>query len=131
MAKLNQLLADPDPQLHYSTAPPVRTDAGQDAAPSLKLKVQIPEPPGPKMTHAEMKETLIGNEGLVCKGCLRLFDDPRYLDLDHNTPRSDGGLNHISNRLLLCGPCNRAKSNTLTLTGLQRLNRRNGWMAKD
>ena len=126
-----QLLADPDPQLHYSTAPPVRTDAGQDAAPSLKLKVQILEPPGPKMTHAEMKETLIGNEGLVCKGCLRLFDDPRYLDLDHNTPRSDGGLNHISNRLLLCGPCNRAKSNTLTLTGLQRLNRRNGWMAKD
>ena len=51
MAKLNQLLADPDPQLHYSTAPPVRTDAGQDAAPSLKLKVQIPEPPGPKMTQ--------------------------------------------------------------------------------
>ena len=128
----NRQLLEDIPTIHYSTAPPVRMDAGQDAAPSLKLKVQIPEPPGLRMTHAEMKETLIGNEGLVgCKGCLRLFDDPRYLDLDHNTPRSDGGLNHISNRLLLCGPCNRAKSNTLTLTGLQRLNRRNGWMAKN
>ena len=113
-----QLLSDPDPQIHYSTAPPVRTDAGQDAAPSLRLKVQIPEPPGPKMTHAEMKEALIGNEGLVCKGCLRTFDDPRYLDLDHNTPRSDGGLNHISNRLLLCGPCNRAKSNPESTEGM-------------
>ena len=46
-------------------------------------------------------------------------------------PRSDGGINHISNRLLLCGPCNRAKSNTLTLSGLQRLNQKNGWMAKE
>ena len=123
-----QLLGD-IPTIHYLTAPPVRTDDGGDAAPSLKLKVQIPEPPGPKMSHADMKETLIGNEGLVCRGCLRTFDDPRYLDLDHNTPRSDGGINHISNRLLLCGPCNRAKSNTLTLSGLRRLNRKNGWMA--
>ena len=30
----------------------------------------------------------------------------------NHTPRSDGGLNHISNRILLCSPCNRAKSNT-------------------
>ena len=92
--------------------------------------MQIAEPPGSRMTHAEMKAVLIGNEGMVCRGCLRIFDDERYLDLDHNTPRSDGGLNHISNRLLLCGPCNRAKSNTLTLTGLRNLNRKNGCMAK-
>ena len=94
------------------------------------LKVQVPEPPGQRMSHAEMRAFLVQNEGLVCKGCLRVFDDERYLDLDHNTPRSDGGLNHISNRMLLCGPCNRAKSNTLTLSGLRRLNRKNGWMAK-
>ena len=48
---------------------------------------------------------------------------------DHNTPRSDGGLNHISYRRLLCGPCNPAKSNTLT--GLTRLNYQKGWMAKE
>lgn len=52
------------------------------------------------------------------------------LELDHNVPRSDGGITHISNRLLLCSPCNRAKSNTLTLTGLRQLNQRKGWMAK-
>lgn len=123
-----QLLGD-IPEIHYSTAPPVRSDGGQAAAPELRLKVQVAEPPGPRMTHAEMKAVLIQNEGLVCRGCLRTFDDDRYLELDHNTPRSDGGLNHISNRLLLCGPCNRAKSNTLTLSGLRKLNQQNGWMA--
>ena len=126
-----QLLADPDPRIHYSTEPPQRTDSGQAAAPDLVLKLQIPEPPAPRMTRAEMKSFLVNNEGIVCKGCLRKFDDPRYLDLDHNVPRSDGGIHHISNRMLLCGPCNRAKSNTLTLTGLRRLNKQNGWMAKN
>ncbi len=55
--------------------------------------------------------------------------DPGYVALDHNTPRSDGGLNHISNRLLLCGPCNRIKSNTLTLSGLRKENTKRGRMA--
>ena len=123
-----QLLGD-IPTIHYATSPPVRTDTGQEAAPTLVLKLQIPEP-GPRMSHAEMKQMLIQNEGVVCKGCLRKFDDERYLDLDHNVPRSDGGINHVSNRMLLCGPCNRAKSNTLTLSGLRKLNRQNGWMAK-
>ena len=125
-----QLLGD-IPQIHYSTTPPARTDTGQEAAPTLVLKLHIPEPPGLKMSHAEMKQFLINNEGIVCKGCLRKFDDERYLDLDHNVPRSDGGINHISNRMLLCGPCNRAKSNTLTLSGLRKLNKQNGWMARD
>ena len=68
--------------------------------------------------------------GQRCQGCDRAFDDPRYLELDHNRPRSDGGWNHITNRVLLCGPCNRAKSNTYTLSGHRRLNRTNGWMAQ-
>ena len=59
----------------------------------------------------------------------RTFDDPRYLELDHNTPRSDGGLNHVSNRILLCGPCNRLKSNQYTLSGLRRQNKKHGYMA--
>ena len=84
-----------------------------------------------KMTNVDMKGVLIQNNGLVCKGCDRRFDDPRYLQLDHNTPRSQGGLNHISNRMLLCGPCNIAKSDKLTLNGLRGLNKKNGWMAKE
>ncbi len=42
-----------------------------------------------------------------------------------------GGSNNISNRRLLCGPCNRRKSNTLTLIGLRRKNKKEGFMAED
>lgn len=115
--------------IHYSTAPPVRSDDNEVAAPAFKLKARrYEEPPGPRMTRAEMKQTLIDDHGMACNGCDRQFDDPLYLELDHNTPRSDGGINHISNRVLLCGPCNRIKSNTLTLTGLRRENARLGRM---
>ena len=67
--------------------------------------------------------------GPKCQGCDRVFDDPRYLELDYNTPRSGGGLNHITNRILLCGPCNRLKSNQYTLSGLRRRNHQLGYMA--
>ena len=117
-------------EIGYSTAAPVRTDDGDTAAPVLKTKKKrSKEPPGPRMTRAEMVAILIEENGLVCAGCDREFDDPLYLELDHNTPRSDGGLNHISNRLLLCGPCNRIKSNKLTLSGLRAENKRRGRMA--
>ena len=118
-------------EIGYSTAPPVRSDEGDTAAPVLKTKKKrSQEPPGPKLTRAEMVDILIEENGLVCEGCQREFDDPLYLELDHNTPRSDGGVNHISNRLLLCGPCNRIKSNTLTLSGLRRENKKRGRMAE-
>ena len=118
-------------QIAYGTESPERTDGGQMAAPPLVLKLQIPEPAGPKMSRAEMFEVLIRNNGTVCQGCDREFDDPRYLELDHNTPRADRGINHISNRVLLCGPCNRLKSNIYTLSGLRRENRKRGYMAKE
>ena len=118
-------------EIGYSTAPPVRTDGGDAAAPVLKTKKKrSKEPPGPRMTRAEMIAILIEENGIVCAGCDREFDDPLYLELDHNTPRSDGGVNHISNRLLLCGPCNRIKSNTLTLSGLRKENARRRRMWK-
>ena len=124
-----QLLTEADPQIHYETAPPERTDGGMEAAPFIQVTERYAEPDGPRMSRAEMYEHLPTQHGQRCQGCERAFDDPRYLELDHNTPRSDGGLNHITNRVLLCGPCNRAKSNTYTLSGLRRLNRTNGWMA--
>ena len=37
---------------------------------------------------------------------------------------------NFNNRILLCGPCNHIKSNTLTLSGLRRENARRGRMAK-
>ena len=115
-------------EVHYETALPNRTDDGETAAPFLRVKQRVKEPDGPRWTRAEMYAHLLEQNGPRCQGCDRSFDDPRYLELDHNTPRSDGGLNHISNRILLCGPCNRLKSNTFTLSGLRRENRKRGYM---
>ena len=115
--------------VHFTADLPQRTDAGEPAAPFLRVKEQIKEPEGRKMSRAEMYDFLLTQHGSKCQGCDRRFDDQRYLELDHNTPRSDGGLNHISNRVLLCGPCNRLKSNIFTLAGLRRENGKRGYMA--
>ena len=109
---------------------PERTDDGETTSPFLRVKVRVKEPDGPRWTRAEMYEHLLDQNGPQCQGCDRAFDDPRYLELDHNTPRSDGGLNHVSNRILLCGPCNRLKSNTYTLSGLRRQNKKLSYMRK-
>ena len=82
------------------------------------------------MSRAQMYEHLLAQYGQRCQGCDRTFDDSRYLELDHNTPRSDGGLNHITNRVLLCSPCNRLKAHRFTLSGLREQNRKLGYMAK-
>ena len=108
-----------NPQIHYVTAPPERTDEAEAAVPFLQVTERYKEPAGPKMSRQEMFEHLIRQYGQRCQGCDRAFDDPRYLQLDHNTPRADGGINHITNRVLLCGPCNMLKSNIYTLSGLR------------
>ena len=117
-------------EVHYTTDLPVRTDDGDAASPFLRVKERVAEPDGPTWPRAKMYDFLLAQHGAKCQGCDRVFDDPRYLELDHNTPRADGGMNHISNRILLCSPCNRAKSNIYTLSGLRRLNAKEGWMAK-
>ena len=116
-------------QITYTVEPPNRTDDAEYTVQYLKTVKRVNrEPPGPKLSRAEMIEILQDENGLVCAGCDREFDDPRYLQLDHNTPRADGGLNHISNRILLCGPCNQLKSHTRTLSGLRKENKKRGFM---
>lgn len=95
-----------------------------------RLRARQQEPPGPRMSTAQIKAKLIETDGLICQGCDRTFDDPRYLEVDHIVPRSDGGVDHISNRVLLCRPCNVLKSDRFTLSGLRRENARLGKMAK-
>ncbi len=114
--------------VHYTKDLPERSDDGTTSAPFLRVKESVKEPDGPKWTRAEMYDYLLAQQSSRCQGCDRAFDDPRYLELDHNTPRSDGGLNHITNRILLCGPCNKLKSNQYTLSGLRRLNRKLGYV---
>ena len=110
----------------YQTTPPERTDDGEEAVPALKAKIRR-EPPGERMSRAKIFETLVSehrtDEGIKCVGCNRVFDDERYFHLDHKTPRSQGGINDISNRMLLCGPCNGIKGDTRTLKGLQNRNK--------
>ncbi len=114
--------------LTFTSEPPERTDDGEYAVPYLRPKMLVKEPEGPKWTRKQMYEHLLEQYGPKCQGCDRTFDDPRYLELDHNTPRADGGINHISNRILLCGPCNRLKSNTYTLSGLRKQNKKLRYM---
>ena len=127
-----QLLADPDPIIHYAAEPPTRTDEG-DAAPGFELqfRVQRPAEAWQKLTHAEIRAILeeaqfLGgaHPGLVvCAGC-GIALPARHFELDRVNPRAQGGENWITNRVLLCGPCNRRKRHELTLVGLQRENRR-------
>ena len=77
-------------EIKCTTELPELTDDGETAAPFLKTKKRVNEPPGPRMTRAQMKEHLLEQKGGRCQGCYRTFDDPRYLELDHNTPRADG-----------------------------------------
>ena len=116
-------------KVRYETEPPERTDGGEVAAPFLQVteRYDIPADGSPR-TRAAMLEHLLTQHGPRCQGCDREFDDPRYLQLDHNTPHKDGGINHISNRILLCGPCNREKGARYTLTGLRERNAKMGYM---
>ena len=117
-------------KMYFISQPPVRTDDTEEVVPFLKTTLKVDEPKGKRMSRAELLGHLLNMHGCKCQGCDRVFDDPRYLALDHNTPRSDGGINHISNRILLCGPCNILKSNTLTLSGLRRENKKRGYMVR-
>jgi len=54
------------------------------------------------------RHTLYGRQEGHCAGCLVLFPF-RNLTVDHQTPRSKGGTDHIDNLQLLCGACNSMK----------------------
>ena len=121
------------PPIHYETTPPIRTDDNETAAPNLKLKSQRIGEPFEKLKHSQMVRVLAhaqgSSNGVICAGCGRVLE-VEFMQLDHIMPRTDGGANHILNRVLLCGPCNRRKRNHLTLSGLVAQNRKKdvGWM---
>ncbi len=124
-----QLLADSNPQVIYSLTPPVRTDEVSDTVPDLVLRPQRVKAGWERLSHAEMREILqkaqANGSNIVCAGCgIQL--PPRYMELDHREPRKDGGENVITNRILLCSPCNRVKSAKLTLSGLLSYNKQQG-----
>ena len=120
--------------IHYITEPPERTDSGDTAAPSLPTteKHKLPLERWQKLSRKEMTKELeqaqSRTSGLViCAGCGRELEAP-FMELDHIQPRSDRGVNDISNRILLCRPCNGRKSEKLTMSGLMHKNKRENWM---
>ena len=125
-----QLITD-IPEIHYSSTPPVRTDDNEVAAPNLRLRIQRPTEPWQRLSHNQMTNVLVNAQsimdGVVCAGCGRILER-EFMELDHITPKSDRGENHILNRIILCRPCNGRKGNVLTLAGLIRENKRVSWM---
>ncbi len=120
-------------EIHYTTEPPTRTDGKLMAASSLRLKIQRPEAPWQKISHKGIVNVLTAAQssvvGITCAGCGRALER-EFMQLDHILPKAEGGENHILNRILLCGPCNRRKRNYLTLAGLRRENKKKivDWM---
>ncbi len=121
------------PQVHYTSKSPARTDENEVAVPALRLKIQRPSEPWQKISHKGMMNILVAAQatsgGVICAGCGRVLER-EFMQLDHITPKSDRGENHILNRILLCGPCNRRKRDNLTLRGLLRENKKKAvkWM---
>ena len=117
----------------YSTTPPKRTDDNEVAAPSFRLKMQRPIEPWQKITHKQIVNILLraqgSSDGVICAGCGRVLEK-EFMELDHITPKSDRGENHIINRILLCRPCNGRKRDNLTMRGLIRENKKKdvNWM---
>ena len=120
-------------QVHQPSEPPVRSDQGETAAEPFFLVSEHPPAPWERLTHAEIRDRLESaqeadplTQRVVCAGCGRSLEAP-FMELDHRTPKKDGGAHTIDNRVLLCRPCNGYKHDELTVTGLHKRNRREGW----
>ena len=96
-----QLLANPDPTIHF-------------AAPNLRSRwrIQRPTERWRKLTRREIVERLVRAQGtvggVICGGGRIL--EREFMQLDHKRPRAEGGANDISNRILLRAPRNGRKS---------------------
>ena len=71
------------------------------------------------MNDEEMKTVLIAFGGTFCQGWCGGTFSANELEVDHVEPKSKGGADEIWNRTLLCGPCNKKKSDKLTLPELR------------
>ena len=124
-------------EVAYTRDSPVRTDDEEVAAPALAIRPRRQLSPWQKLSHAKMREELADaqsvalGEGLVgCAGCGRRLEI-EFMHLDHLRPNSDGGENWITNRVLICGPCNLTKRDGYTMRGLRTENKRTGWMKEE
>ena len=117
--------------LTLTNEPPERTDDGEEAAPELRVTSRRALAGWQRLSHKEIVEYLVGaqanGEVVICAGCGRQLER-EFMELDHILPRSDRGANDITNRILLCRPCNGRKGSRYTLSGLVAENRKAKWL---
>ena len=118
-----------DALVRTPTEAPKRTDVGEAAAPELILVSQ--KRVGRRIQICEVREELIVKDGQRCQGCGWEPQWPDYLQVDYKRPRTLGGKDEMDNYALLCDPCNRKKSNRLTLTKLRQARASEGRMDTD
>ncbi len=99
---------------------PERTDDAEAAAPYMETPTAR-RYHRPRWSREEMKRMLLDRFGHRCWACAFNHADSDWYELDHIDPKSQGSSNELSNRAILCIPCNRKKSDTLTLHGVRRL----------
>ena len=119
-------------QLTVTQTPPARTDEGEVASPDLRLRMSRQPEKWQRLYRQQifdyLQDAQTNSTGLVsCAGCGRSLEY-EFMELDHILPRSEGGENYITNRILLCRPCNGRKSDRYTLRGLRERNKKDGWM---
>ena len=115
IASMNFVFTDvpPQPTTPVKNFPVLKTVAG--------VKTQRKN----RYTYDEMKDILMMLFGAICWGCgyaprvSHLHDPKDYLELDHIDPVAGGGSNELTNRALLCTPCNKFKSDSKTLIAVQ------------
>ena len=131
--KRPDLIVPAEGEIKYKDKIFKRTDGGMEAVPFLKVEVKMKEYDDREKdphTNKEKKCVLLKQDGSVCQGCGFELTE-RHLELDHKTPRSDGGSNLLHNRILLCPPCNKLKSNLHTISWLRKENKKLGYMKNE
>ena len=113
---------DADTVMEY-LEPPIRTDDRRTAADPLQ-EVKKTRGGRKRFDSKAAKEQLLARPDWdwVCDGCDTRIENPRYFEVDHDVPSSKGGSDDLSNLVLICGPCNRTKSNKMTRAELRNHN---------
>ena len=115
-------LADTVAKVQLLTKSPLRNEPSMAQIPNLAPRPVQPRPP--RLPRSQVLAALVQRDGMICQGCG--FEPPweDFLEIDHQQPKSEGGSDAVDNRILLCSPCNRTKSDRLTLKGLRVENQR-------
>ena len=109
------------------TTAPERTDGGEPVAPELAVVGRKRN--ARRISVIKLRGELVDRDGQRCQGCGWEPHQVDYLQVDHNRPKSLEGTDEMDNLALLCDPCNRKKSNRLTIYQLrEKRASEEGWM---